>query len=358
MGAQYRVRQCQGCGTACADPLQVDPSVYRAIYQSPENVPGYNRYAIYAAEIRKKRSPIRYLATREESYWSIIATLEQLFPDRNARILEAGCGLGYMTYALTKAGFPRVVGLDVAETAISYAKKHYGFDGHGGLDGRGGLNGQGGLDKTRGDFNEKHGGSDKAQCGFDYVVADIASYAEQAPETFDVIIMTEVIEHIEDPQGFLAHAKKLLNPGGYLICTTPNRSFGGHLRLLWATDLPPVHLWWFTEDGVRELGNKVGMQVDFVDFSPWNRRHLRRFDRAWARSLRDNQPTESRLDSLGEVIGKRRSRAKRARATLGWSLAERWRETMYRLRSKGPSDEKLMKSPILCAVFREGESSV
>jgi SAM-dependent methyltransferase len=311
-GEKYRVRRCLGCGTACADPLQSDPHVYHNIYKSPESIPGYSRYAIYADEICRRRSPLRYLAAREESYWSIATTVERLFPKRTAHILEAGCGLGYMTYALNKAGFPRVVGIDVAESAISYAREHYGCD---------------------------------------YVVADIADYANHAPETFDVVIMVEVIEHLEDPIAFLAHAKKLLNPGGYLLCTTPNRSFGGHPQKLWETDLPPVHLWWFTEEGVRELGNEIGMLAEFVDFSPWNRRHLRRFERAWARSLRPSPPTQPPFDPTGRAVG-RSSLSKRARASLSWVLAERWREAMHRIKSPTPDKERLIRSPILCAVFR------
>lgn len=42
---------------------------------------------------------------------------------------------------------------------------------------------------------------------------------------FDVIIFTEVIEHIVDHDKFLSHIFNCLNPGGVLIVTTPNHGF-------------------------------------------------------------------------------------------------------------------------------------
>ena len=43
----------------------------------------------------------------------------------------------------------------------------------------------------------------------------------QPPHRFDVILMLDVLEHLENPEQALRHAVRLLAPGGYVICTVP-----------------------------------------------------------------------------------------------------------------------------------------
>ena len=43
-------------------------------------------------------------------------------------------------------------------------------------------------------------------------------------DQFDVVIASEVIEHVPDPQSFIQEISRLTKPGGKLIITTLNRS--------------------------------------------------------------------------------------------------------------------------------------
>jgi hypothetical protein len=65
---------------------------------------------------------------------------------------------------------------------------------------------------------------------------------------------------------------RLLGPGGSLVLTTPNRTYYGYDQV-WSTDLPPVHLWWFSRESIQRLAQRVGCTAEFVDFSEFNARY-------------------------------------------------------------------------------------
>jgi SAM-dependent methyltransferase len=49
-----------------------------------------------------------------------------------------------------------------------------------------------------------------------------ADYAEAIGESYDAVVVVEVIEHLESPYRFLRQLKGLLRPGGVLLVTTPS----------------------------------------------------------------------------------------------------------------------------------------
>lgn len=58
-------------------------------------------------------------------------------------------------------------------------------------------------------------------------------FAASLDGPFDVVVSSEIIEHLPDPRRFLAEASRLLRPGGLLLLTTPNVSnWIGRLRFL------------------------------------------------------------------------------------------------------------------------------
>jgi len=81
------------------------------------------------------------------------------------------------------------------------------------------------------------------------------------PETFDVVTMIELIEHLPDPMGDLRTVHRLLRPGGALFLTTPN---AGSLHCRWFgfrdTLGPPGHLWGFTTRAVRKMLYQTGFR--------------------------------------------------------------------------------------------------
>ena len=56
-----------------------------------------------------------------------------------------------------------------------------------------------------------------------WLETDLNKPIESESESFDVIISTEVIEHLENPRALFREFYRLLRPGGTLILSTPNQ---------------------------------------------------------------------------------------------------------------------------------------
>lgn len=73
----------------------------------------------------------------------------------------------------------------------------------------------------------------------------IKAKAEKLPfknNFFDVVIATEIIEHLSRPQLMLQEIKRVLKPGGKIIITTPLKSISGLTDLLHVREFSPAEL--------------------------------------------------------------------------------------------------------------------
>jgi SAM-dependent methyltransferase len=52
--------------------------------------------------------------------------------------------------------------------------------------------------------------------------SDFENFVKCNGNKFDVVVSTEVIEHIEDQWGYARQLRKMLKPGGHMVITTPN----------------------------------------------------------------------------------------------------------------------------------------
>jgi 2-polyprenyl-3-methyl-5-hydroxy-6-metoxy-1,4-benzoquinol methylase len=224
----YDLYECPECETSFAQPMSVNPAIYDLIYRNAEKVSGYDRYGRYRDLLKLSADPLRDMCEQEDVYWAIRESIRGIAVgrDKPLRILEVGSGFGYLTYALRRAGYD-CTGIDISQEAVSMAVRDFG------------------------DF---------------YRVADLMALTVAPGEAFDIVVATELIEHIPNPTAILEKAASLLNEGGALLVTTPNRDLYPR-KLVWHTDPPPVHLWWFSKTSFRFLAWKLGMSVKFVDFA-------------------------------------------------------------------------------------------
>lgn len=86
---------------------------------------------------------------------------------------------------------------------------------------------------------------------------------EMKPETFDVITLWHVLEHLPNLEEQLVIFKKLLKPQGSLIIAVPNyKSYDAiYYKEFWAAYDVPRHLWHFDKTAISKLFSKVAMEV-------------------------------------------------------------------------------------------------
>lgn len=82
-------------------------------------------------------------------------------------------------------------------------------------------------------------------------------------ETFDVITLWHVLEHLPNLEEQVSMFKKLLKPEGTLIIAVPNyKSYDAkYYKEFWAAYDVPRHLWHFDKMAVSKLFSKIAMQI-------------------------------------------------------------------------------------------------
>lgn len=223
-GYYFDIYTCSVCNTNFISSENIHLNIYETIY-SYENLIGYDRYKFYADKVKKVNNPLKLLADFESTYYSVFKCLKKETPNS---VLEVGCGLGYLTYALNKQGI-NTIGIDISSNAINFAKSNYGS----------------------GYFN-----------------LDITNFRNIINKKFDLIVATELIEHLREPVAFINECLGLLNENGKILLTTPNKDFSTQ-NAIWQTDLPPVHTVWLSSKSFQFIADKLGLDVAYVTFKDY-----------------------------------------------------------------------------------------
>jgi len=141
--------------------------------------------------------------------------------NRQARLLDIGCGTGYFLHAAKEHGF-RVSGIEKNSSAREKAITLFGLE-----------------------------------------VKDESGFFRIAPSSFDLITLWHVLEHLEKLNESIAKIGEILTPDGTVVIALPNyRSFDAkYYKETWAAYDTPRHLWHFTPDTLEKLLSKHHMKV-------------------------------------------------------------------------------------------------
>ena len=152
--------------------------------------------------LKKLESVYRKLALRDH-----IAFITRAAGDRSVDVLDVGCGSGTLLGLLKQRGF-RVTGLDFSAEAAAIAKA------------------ENGVDVAVGTLEEAH----------------------FPAESFDVVTLFHVMEHVTTPRQVLAEVSRVLKPNGVAILQVPN-----------------IESWQFKIFGARWYGLDIPRHV--IDYS-------------------------------------------------------------------------------------------
>ena len=115
---------------------------------------------------------------------------------KDLNCLDVGCGGGILSEKLTRLG-ANVTGIDASKNSIEIAKKH--------------------AKKSRLEINYK--------CITTSELLEIKK--EKVLNKFDLVVASEVIEHVNNRKIFLSNISDLCRPGGIVVFTTINKSLLG-----------------------------------------------------------------------------------------------------------------------------------
>ena len=103
--------------------------------------------------------------------------------------------------------------------------------------------------------------------GFNVIQADAQDF--QLGEIFEVIVAGDLIEHLDNPGGFLDCVREHLASGGRFAISTPNPFWWKtylHVLIKGSSCPHPEHTCWYCEQTLRQLLERHGFQVERLEY--------------------------------------------------------------------------------------------
>lgn len=224
----YNIYHCKVCwSNFVSNDTNIDESIYDKVYSIASNYWWYDRYKSYSKIIKQQDQPLKYLSNIDHIYLPIYNFLKD---KKWLKILEIWCWYGYLTYSICKE-WNDCTWVDISSEAINYANKNY----------------------------------------WNYYIhtndASINNFFESG--SFDLIIATELIEHLKNPSNFFKDISSLIKKDGHIIITTPNKSCLNK-RVIWKWDQPPVHLSFITDKWLKKLSENNKLSYSFFNYIRYN----------------------------------------------------------------------------------------
>ncbi|SHJ35541.1 Methyltransferase domain-containing protein [Hymenobacter daecheongensis DSM 21074] len=166
----------------------------------------------------------------EEQHWwfrarrdAVFALIQNMHLPKDAAILEVGCSGGPLQQRLRAEGYSNLTGIDLSEPAIALARQRQ-------------------IPNVQ--------QMDGARLSF-------------ADASFDVVVASDVLEHIEDEQRALLEWRRVLRPGGRLLVFVPA------FQLLWSEhDVVNHHFRRYSGPQLRVALTRANLTVERLSY--WN----------------------------------------------------------------------------------------
>jgi len=210
---RYTVHQCSLCQLRFSNPM------------SHPGFEWYEKASHYRRAVAESLNLPLWIIQRDWRLRTFLAL--KLRPGGN--LLDIGCGPGTFLRLAKSYGY-KVAGIDVSNKAIKVTQEKFGlFDTH------------------------------------TMSVEELITKSWQ--RRFDIICLFDVLEHLENPVAVLLGLKKLLKPGGYVVCTVPSYRRWPPIFDPYV-DLPPHHLTLWTPMALERCISVASLKVTKIIRSP------------------------------------------------------------------------------------------
>lgn len=203
----FHLLRCDECKTVTTNPYPTDAELAEF----------YSRYYMSSSYLGKGAAKLRRSLGR-------VKRLKRMKPP-GKKFLDVGCSVGFVVEAAHLLGLD-AHGVDIDPKAIELAKQHQ-----------------------------------NPACHFEAL--SIQDLARRDGATFDIVFLSDVAEHLNNPDDFIASVSAVMKQGAILYITAPD---GGHFRTPkpiadWNMVYPPEHLTYFTRKGITLLLARHGLKV-------------------------------------------------------------------------------------------------
>ena len=223
----WRIVRCAGCTARYPNPYPSAAEIDR--YYASQTEPSDWEWEHYVE-----------VDQHERDHWAEFAARVTRLRSRPGRLLEIGCAAGWLLVGARDRGWD-VRGIEASPKFSMYARERQGLDVHAG---------------TLADCRPGNAGPDEI--------------ADATP--FDVIVSTDVLEHLVDPVEDLRIMRALLAPDGYLVIATLDigslsaRRYGNDWRQIVVS-----HIVYWTRPSIRVALDRAGFEVETIsDFRWWD----------------------------------------------------------------------------------------
>lgn len=213
-GGSFRYAECAQCKSLW-------------LLDVPEDLGPYYPDTYYSiAEFNKPQTPYRRFVL---SMWGLHRYLQfhtlmrriGVLPQKDAALLDVGCGGGVLLRGLRLAGYRNLSGVDPHVRASSDSN---------------------GIRIVKGEIRDLN-------------------------ERYDLIMFHHSLEHVVDVEGNLRAARALLKQGGRILVRAPTPAYAWRkYRDRWVGIDAPRHLWLFTPTGFEAQAARCGLRLDHTVF--------------------------------------------------------------------------------------------
>lgn len=225
-GTSYPVFECGSCHSLNLDTLENADRYYTSDYDSmltPTRGSGLFRMArrLSGSTIRQAIQHPQLARSISRPEWAI--WFRGLGLGASSRILDFGSGAGGTLAWLSSFGFRRLVGYDPFLSTTDIIDSRY------------------------------------------RVYSEIEAVRTDTP-SFDVVLLSHVLEHVDSPVDLLCTVKTLLAPEGSVVVIVPlgEGAFWNRFRESVKCLDPPVHRFLPTEVGLAEIAMRTGMTISSI----------------------------------------------------------------------------------------------